>query len=407
MSAAVLCPRMRWAGPLLLLLVACSPKTAAPGQVAPSSEGPSALLQASDIRIAPTVDTTNADVQGAITCVRRFLTRKMDGEAPNDYWYGPDSEQYGGPYSELRYAEYDSFGELRYWPTVLEVRPVGTDGQLLQVMWNDNPDTGHTADAKYIFEFLVRPTPEGLRLALPITHNTANWKRRQVGEVTYIISPAHAFNPAEAEEQRQMIGRLSTFFSIPAFPITYYSYAGTADLYAARGFVQHPLMRSISSGGMVDGKNNVHSGNNKDIYTHEVVHLFSQSKTSTPPPLLEEGLATLIGGSVEHAYAWHRANLARYLATDTSLDLRDRCNTYVRDDIYLDTSVPYVIGAVVCERILRRDGKEGLFQVMAEGKDPWSALVRYGITPETLTDELRKELTEEPLDPLGSSEHQR
>lgn len=194
-----------------------------------------------------------------------------------------------------------------------------------------------------------------------------------------------------------MIERLSAFFGVPSFPITYYSYAGIADLYATKGYLRHPLIGVIDSGGMVDGTNNVHSGNDKDIYTHEVVHLFSHHRTKTPPGLLEEGLATLIGGSVGHDYAWHRANLERYLAADPSLDLRDRCNTVIRDYIDEDTSVPYVIGAVLCEHILRRDGKEGLLQVMSEGVDPWPALQRYGITPETLTRELRKELMLEPL----------
>lgn len=45
---------------------------------------------------------------------------------------------------------------------------------------------------------------------------------------------------------------------------------------------------------------------------------------------------------------------------------------------------------------VRRDGKEGLFQVMSEDVNPWPALQRYGITPETLTGELRKELMLEP-----------
>ena len=45
---------------------------------------------------------------------------------------------------------------------------------------------------------------------------------------------------------------------------------------------------------------------------------------------------------------------------------------------------------------MRRDGKEGLFQVMSEDVNPWPALQRYGITPETLTGELRKELMLEP-----------
>jgi len=37
---------------------------------------------------------------------------------------------------------------------------------------------------------------------------------------------------------------------------------------------------------------------------------------------------------------------------------------------------------------------------MSEGVDPWPALERYGITPETLTKELRKELMLEPYSAL-------
>lgn len=390
---------MRWPAPFLLLLIGC---TARPQATEPAhgSAGDTAVrsnvLTVADIRIAPGVDTTHAATLEAVNCLRRFLTRKMDPEAPNDFWYEPDIEHYGGPYAELRYAEYDSVGDLRYFPTLLEARPALEDGLLLKVMWSDANGTPDLSKARYAFEFLVRSTAEGARLALPLEYNTASWERRTAGKVTYIISPRHVFNPAEAEEQRMMIDRLSTFFDVPPFPITFYSYTGPADLYATRGFLQHPLMHTLQSGGMVDGTNNVHSGNNKDIYTHEVVHLFSHRKIKDPPNLLEEGLATLIGGSVEHDYAWHRANLKRYLDADSTLDLRDRCTTTVRDDIYEDTSVPYVIGAVLCERILRRDGEAGLFQVMAEGADPWPALARYGITPETLTRELRKELEPEP-----------
>ncbi len=389
---------MRWAAPFLLLLIGC---TARPQATEPAPAVGAAVhanvLTVADIRIAPSVDTMHAPTREAIDCLRRFLTRKMDPDAPNDYWYGPDIEHYGGPYAELRYAEYDSVGDLRYRPTVLDARAAGDGEVLLKVLWSDAPGMQDLSTARYAFEFLVRSTSEGARLSQPLEHNTAGWERRTVGTVTYIISPRHVFNPAEAEEQRKVIARLSAFFEVPSFPITFYSYTGPADLYAAKGFLVHPLMHTLNSGGMVDGTNNVHSGNNRDIYTHEVVHLFSQSRTKAPPHLLEEGLATLIGGSVEHDYAWHRANLKRYLAADTTLDLRDRCTTTVHDYINEDTSVPYVIGAVLCERILRRDGKEGLFQVMSEGVDPWPALARYGITPETLTSELRKELMLKPL----------
>ena len=370
-----------------LLLPGCAPKAQDDGMRDGQQEG-SPLLTAADLWIAPSVDTTSAVDRDAIACLRRFFAGKLKEGTPNDYWYAPDLEQYGGVYSEVLYAEYDSVGEVRYRPRLMAIRE--RDGRhFLDVEWRADEDG---ADPHLGFGFLVRDTPDGLRLALPIEANTEQWERRTMGLLTYIVSPKHRFLEEQAREQQRVMEQLSTFFDVPVFPIRFYSFADPADLFAAKGFTHHPLMHTIASGGMVDGTGNVYSGNDKDIYVHEVVHLFSRQRFPSSSGLLGEGLAMLIGGSVEHDYAWHRANMERYLASDPAIDLHDRCNTYERDDIYTDTSVPYMIGGLICEHILRRDGREGLFKVMAAGTDPWPALAAYGITRDDLTDMLRVEL---------------
>ncbi len=350
-------------------------------------------LTDADLRIDPSVDTVQIANQEAIACLRRFLTKKLDPEAGNDFWYGPDLDQFGTPYSELYYAEYDSIGDIRFFPTLLSIAPVD-EGLWMRVMWAAD---GSEGKPRYLFDFLARETEDGVRLSFPISFNTSTWERRKVGDITYVISPQHTFSMAQAQEQNNVIGQLSAFFDIPAFPITYYAFADPVDLFMAKGFEQHPLMHTIATGGMVDTGDNVFAGNDKDIYTHEVVHLFTHRKFPTCPSLLDEGLATLIGGSTELDYAWHRANMERYLRSDPTLDLRDRCNTYAQDDIDEDTDVPYMIGALLCERILRKDGKAGLFKVMASGDDLWPALVDQGITQENLTEELRQELQLPPI----------
>lgn len=384
-------PLIMWLG----LSSACVSQAPEPAPV--KEESASTLLTEGDVRIAVPVDTTAEEDSAAIACLRRFFTRKLVHDAGNDFWYAPDLEQYGAPYSELYYAEYDSVGDLRYRPTVIAIRPM-EEGRLLTVMWAMD---GEGADkARYIFDFLARSTDDGVRLSFPLPYNTAGWERRTFGDLTYVISPQHVFNEMEAQAQQAMIDRLSAWFEVPAFPITYYSFADPADLFRAKGFQRHPLMHTIASGGMVDDGNNVYSGNNKDIYTHEVVHLFTHRKFPGRLDLLDEGLATLIGGSVERDYAWHRANMREYLLSDTTLDLRDRCNTYMQDDIAEDTNVPYMIGALLCERILRTAGKERLFHTFATGRDLWPSLAEYGITPDNLTDELRQELRREPMQPF-------
>ncbi|HEY0977433.1 MAG TPA: hypothetical protein VGE21_08180 [Flavobacteriales bacterium] len=322
----------------------------------------------------------------------------MDPDAVNDHWSASDTERFGALYPEVLYAEYDSVGDPRYAPTLLAILPSGREeGRILRVTWTDRRTDPAKTSPRCTFDFVAERTEEGMRLSRPLAVHTRTWERRTVGTITYIISPEHRFSEEQALEQQEVIGKLSRFFGVAPFPITYYSFSGPADLYRARGFIHHPLMWTIPSGGLVDERGNVYSGNDKDIYTHEVVHLFSHRRTKEPPPLLEEGLATLLGGSVEHDYAWHRANLQRYLASDPGIDLRSRCNTYVTDYIAEETSVPYVIGAVLCERILRTGGKEELLAVMAAGPDPWPALARHGITPENLTTEVRKELAFPPL----------
>lgn len=378
---------------MVVVGVACAPSVT--GQRAESAKRDIAVLVDADLGVASTVDTSNAIDREAIACLRRFFTKKFVPDAVNDYWYAPDLERFGGPYSELRYAEYDSVGELRYRPTLLAIEPVA-EGRLLRVTWSED---GRSTD-RCVFDFLARPTDEGVRLSFPIARNTTDWERRTFGDLQYVISPKHVFNEADALAQQRMFERLATWFEVPTFPVTYYSFTDPVDLFRAKGFHQHPMMYTIPTGGMVDVGNNVYAGNNKDIYVHEVVHLFTYRLFPDQPALLSEGLATLIGGSNERDYEWHRANLRAYLA-DPAIDLRDRCNAHAQDDIAGHTSVPYVIGALLCERILRTDGKQGLFKVFAAGADPWPALVVYGITPETLTAELRKELELPPVDALA------
>jgi hypothetical protein len=352
-------------------------------------------LVGSDLRISPAVDSSDTFNRDAIACLRRFLVNKLDEEAPNDYWYSPDLTQYGGVYAEVLSAEFDEVGNLRNWPTLLTITPTdSTDQRLLTVRWatEDGPDSA--GQGRYVFDFLARQTPDGIRLSFPIGHNTRDWERRNVGYVRYVISPQHRFSPEQAAAQQRDIERLSRFFEVDPFPITFYSFENATALFRAKGYQQHPLMHVLPTGGMVDEGGNVYSGNDKDIYTHEVVHLFVVKRFSNAPYLLNEGVATLLGGSVEKDYAWHRAKMAGYLTEHPDLDLSAHMNTYEEDLIDEDTSVPYMVGALLCEHILRSHGKAGLLQALGGGADVWKAVEPFGITRDNLSEQLRQAIAE-------------
>ena len=380
------------------LLIACSTVTVPSEHNVPLSaqkETDRTRLVGSDLRIWPALDTSEAFNRDAIACLRRFLVNKLNEDAPNDYWYVQDLTKYGGVYPELLAAEFDEVGDLRNWPTLLTIEPTdSTEQRLLTVRWATEDSLGTATRVRYVFDFLARRTTDGVRLSFPIAYNTRNWERHDVGQVRYVVSPQHRFSPEQAAEQQREIERLSRFFEVDPFPITYYSFESAMDLFRAKGYQQHPLMHVFPTGGMVDEGNNVYSGNDKDIYTHELVHLFVRKRFAAAPDLLNEGIATLLGGSVEKDYVWHRANMARYLNEHPDLDLSAHINTYEQELIDGETSVPYVVGALLCERILRSHGNAGLMQALGSGADVWKAVEPFGISQVNFTETIRKTIAE-------------
>lgn len=355
-------------------------------------------LVASDLHVWRTVDTSDVQAQADVACLRRFFVNKMDPNAAQDFWWQPDVETYVRPYEGLLYTEYDSTARLRYLPTLMDRRPLPDGTRLLRVKWATRDSTGRAEEVRQVFDFLARDTPEGTRLALPLAWNTATWPRYQVGPLTYIVSPERRFDPAVARAQEQDVEALGRFFGIAPFPITYYSFKDPADLFRARGFQVHPMMYAHATGGRLDHGGQVYAGNNSERYTHEIVHAFIfRSLDRNGMDLLHEGLATWLGGSNEHPYAWHRAQLQRMLAEEPDRDLRQDLNVYNSAYYADETNVAYTIGALVVEHILRTAGRDALFALFAEEHAELSALEKQGIREAEINSWVREALKKEAL----------
>lgn len=382
-----------------LLLVGCQTKAPAPPPMA-DADAPTGRhrLVAGDLRVWRTVDTTDVQAKADVACLRRFFANKLDPSAAQDFWWPPDVETYVRPYADLLYTEYDGQARVRYLPTLMERRPLPNGDRLLRVKWAAPDSTGKAEEVRQVFGFLARDTPEGVRLAMPLERNTATWARHQVGPITYIVSPLRRFDPEVARAQEQDVEGLGRFFGIAPFPITFYSFRDPAELFRARGFEQHPVMYAHATGGRLDHGGQVYAGNNSERYTHEIVHAFIFRRLGrSGMDLLHEGLATWLGGSNEHPYAWHRAQLQRMLAEQPDRDLGQDLNVYDSDYYADETNVAYTIGALVVEHILRTAGKEALFALFAGEHTDLSALEQHGIREAEINNWVREALKEEQL----------
>lgn len=389
-------PRFRPLILLLLSLPAChstgQDPTLATEEVRTATFAPS-YLSASDLSIWIGVDTLEAINAEAIAVLREFFERKLISDDISTYWVSSDPAPGKLAFQDIVYVEYDEQGDLKYFPTLMNITKVNDRERLLTVKWAATDSTGTAADVRYVFDFLAGHTDQGIRLERPLDHNTRSWQREDLGDLHYIISPEHPFNKEQAREQANDIQRLSHFFGIAPFPISFYSCKDPTDLFKMRGFQLHPLMYVHETGGLADFGDRIFSGNDRDIYTHEVVHLFAMRKfPDERSDLLNEGIATFLAGSSGKPYAWHRSNLRRYLKAKPDLDPEVYLDPYQQLFIDTDTNVPYAIGAVICEHILRKAGKEGLFNVLASGADPWPMLAEFGVQKAEIGALIRHEL---------------
>lgn len=341
------------------------------------------ILKGSDLGIWSKVDTLGINA-GVVEALRNFFDEKMQqsGAEQQNFWISGEYEQFVRDYPEIRYAEYGSDATVKYWPTLIAIEEVeGNKNQrLATVRWASIDELGSTDEVRYVFQFLLKPDALGvLKLSAPTACLTKDWDRKQVGEVSFVLSPKHRFSRKQAEEQQKAIEGMVDFFEIAPFPITFYSFKDAAELLQTRGYLQHPLLYKFETGGQAGVGDVVYSGNDRDEYIHEVVHLFILRKIPSSTGLLNEGLATLIGGSSGRPYEWHLEKLKAWLMANPDVDLTNHLNPYQSQYIEEHTSIPYTIGARLCEVILEQHGKEVLFEALEKGKDPWAYLEELGI----------------------------
>lgn len=122
---------------------------------------------------------------------------------------------------------------------------------------------------------------------------------------------------------------------------------------------------------MADIYNNIiYAGNNSEYYPHEVVHLYTHSKFPRQSHhWVDEGIAALIGGSTGYDIEWHWEKLRRFVmknpdyAMDNLIDLQ----VHIPNGEFM-TDFRYAIGALICQKILEKEGMKGIFEALQAGR---------------------------------------
>lgn len=108
--------------------------------------------------------------------------------------------------------------------------------------------------------------------------------------------------------------------------------------------------------------------------------------------MLNEGIATYFGGSGKHDYNFHKKKLLEYLKNNNPDLIALVNNPFEREYIDNETPVAYIVGGVICEKIIKEYGKEKLFSLLQNKSkaEIWELLMQVGITKQNLKAELLK-----------------
>jgi hypothetical protein len=345
------------------------------------------------LTLSPRIDTSDATNQAIVAALTDFLATKNASAAENAHWLPADFESYTYPYLDIVHIEHSDGGDGVYSASLMELLHTANSNQtIVKLAFIGHDPKSHENRLKAIYNLLANNANGKIYFSRYLDYATQTWPTHSTADITYKISPGKTFNAAEATRQQYDIERICKFFDCTPLPITYYSCTNAKEVFEIKGFDYHPMMYISDTGGLADYGNLIFSGSNSEVYTHEVVHIYTLNLFPNLHRFLDEGIATYIGGSGQQSYTWHRDKLQRFLDENSDFDVSGHFDPYERLYFEEETPIPYTIGALIMERTLRMKGNSGLLSLLASENELWATLSIAGLTPENINSELRSEL---------------
>lgn len=341
------------------------------------------------LSVSPAVDQNNENNRLILRSLSIFLR-----DFNRNQWLNQDFETFKAPYADLFQISPGKNGEFSYQPSVMEIiqteKPQERLVKIAFIGTNDPQNKNNLVKA--IYNVIAVRTLNGIRFKNAMPYFTKNWLKAGKGSVYYYYPPGKVLNQKEMSRQHTENMQLAQFFETHPIQINYYSARNPVELFNIKGFDYHPMMFVDSSGGFAVDYNIVLSANNSEYYQHEVAHLYTAKLFPDIASLLDEGFATYVGGSGKFDYFWQREKLHRFLSDNPDFDIGRHLDPYERIYFEEETPVPYLIGALLCERILRVHGKQKLMDLMKSGLSLAEILPEVGLNLNNINTELRREI---------------
>jgi hypothetical protein len=292
---------------------------------------------------------------------RQYLLRDPHLQAPTEFWSAAEQE---------KWPAYDLTASLAYQgmpATVVEITPADNTASAFVVRTLFASVAGAERTVRPLALTRVWAVREGGQwvFANALPRLTASWRREVVGPITYLIHPDVAFSSARAASAVAFADSLAARLNLPTLEaVTYIVAPSPTELHRAmgidwtlggRGFgYAAPWNRMILSGSGVFGEEN----------RHELVHyvLGPVLEERQTHGIVNEGLATWLGGTRDMAYRDLLKEYSSYLGENPSVGLNEVLVGDGPDRGW------YPAGAVLVQMVYESGGWPAVRQLLISGR---------------------------------------
>ncbi len=343
------------------------------------------------LTISPIVNQTESINLQIISTLENFLKTKNNSLVYNEHWLNSDFENYIFPFIDIYNIEKSKLGDGFYMPTLMEIIDTNNENcKIVKIAFIGHDSEKNENLLKAIYNIIATKDHDKIILSRYLNLINEKWEQLKVGKITYKISPNKKINLNEIEKQKLDITRICKFFNTEELEIKYFSCVSPKELFEIKGFDYNPLMFIDKTGGLAEDGSIIFSGNNSEFYSHEIIHIYTSKLFPNKNDFLFEGIAMYLAGSGKYDFDWHKKKMSEFLKKNPKVNLTEYFDTYSRDYIENETSIPYMIGALICESTIKRYGKEKLFELLNSKEDIWKIMSFVGLTKDNLNYELRK-----------------
>jgi len=311
------------------------------------------------------VDTTQLEVKQVLNLFENYLNSRPDSLYDNPYWSKEDKSRHPDFYSARAWIYSSKDILYAFPPRILSIEKEGEYYYAIRTLYYREGLAGpYQGSNPWAVQRLYAGKENGeWRLFDPLPIITAKWPRTQVGRLVYIYNSEHSFDEKLAKEQAGFVDSIISAFELPKIePVEFYITSHKDELARILG-LDYTL--GPSTGRSISKNAQVFSALGSEWYPHEIVHVLFREYLSCY--LLNEGIATLLGGSVGIPFDSLVKDLAQYLKNNDTLTFR-----YMLENPYQagSTKYFYTSGAVICKAAYESGGAKAVKELLLSGRNP-------------------------------------